>query len=63
MKRNDGRDGRDEERERERERERECKIGSLSYFIGKKSEKKSFFNKLKVARTKRHQKSVMCLDL
>ena len=57
MKRNDGRDGRDEERERE------CKIGSLSYFIGKKSEKKSFFNKLKVAGTKRHQKSVMCLDL
>ena len=47
----------------EMKRERECKIGSLSYFIGKKSEKKSFFNKLKVAGTKRHQKSVMCLDL
>ena len=47
----------------EMKRERECKIGSLSYFKGKKSEKKSFFNKLKVAGTKRHQKSVMCLDL
>lgn len=56
MKRNDGRDGRDEEIEN-------AKQGPCHTLQEKNKRKKVFLKKLKVEGTKSHQKSVMCLDL
>ena len=58
MKRNDGRDGRDEEIENAKQGPCHT-LQEKNKFIGKKV----FLKKLKVEGTKSHQKSVMCLDL